>query len=228
MIKKLLYADPEYTAQLKSFRLRDTYTALGYYVLIMVIYWFMGKIMSDTGKYLGVPVNILIMLIAVLICLKDLSRTGLSRRNLRLSLIVAAAIGTAFLLAITVIPGIISHSKLLPLGRIAYNIFYYFVIIALSEEISFRGFIQPRLYPLVKNEWLTILIGGILFVFMHYPFQMAMRGMTFSQYWPQFIANAPMQLIWHLAFTELYRKYGNIFCSSVLHGFVDMSMGIFQ
>ena len=89
------------------------------------------------------------------------------------------------------------------------------------------GFIQPRLYPLVKREWLAVLFGGLLFVFMHYPYQMAARGMTAAQYWPQFIASAPFQFFWHLIFTTLYRRYGNIFGSTVLHGLVDLSGGIF-
>ena len=102
-----------------------------------------------------------------------------------------------------------------------------FVVIGLSEEISFRGFIQPRLYPLLKREWLVVLVGGALFVGMHYPFQMAARNMTFGEYWPLFIGNAPMQFIWHLAFTWLYRRYGNLYGSAVLHGCVDMCAGIF-
>ena len=45
--------------------------------------------------------------------------------------------------------------------------------------------------------------------------------------WPLFISNAPMQLLWHLAFTWLYRRYGNLYGSAVLHGCVDMCSGIF-
>ena len=69
---------------------------------------------------------------------------------------------------ISIIPGIIAHRELLPVNEIAYYIFYYFFIIGFSEEISFRGFIQPRLFPALKKEWLTILMGGLLFVFKHY------------------------------------------------------------
>ncbi len=91
------------------------------------------------------------------------------------------------LLISTIIPGILSNAKLLPLKKIASNLIYFiyfFIAVALSEEISFRGFIQPRLYPLVKREWLAVLFGGLLYVFMHYPYQMEVRGMTAAQYWP--------------------------------------------
>lgn len=226
MKEKLLRADPTYQDLLKGFTLRDTLIAACYYVLILIAYYVMGLVMAKTGKYYGVLVSIVLMLTPILIC-RRLSPLGLTGRNLKRSLIVSGIIGVLFLLAFTIIPGIMNHKQLLPSGKIAANLLYYFVVIGLSEEISFRGFIQPRLFPLVRREWLMILLGGALFVLMHYPYQMAARGMTVTEYWPMFIENAPMQLLWHLLFTALYRRYGNTFGSTLLHGCVDMSMGIF-
>ena len=226
MKTKLFRADPHYLDMLQSFTVPDALMALGYYLVILIVYYCTGSIMARTGKYYGVFVNIALMLIPVMICRK-MSSIGLCKRNLKRSLLVSGMIGILFLLISTIIPGISSGAKLLPLKKIASNVIYFFVAIALSEEISFRGYIQPRLYPLVKREWLAVLFGGILFVFMHYPYQMAARGMTAAQYWPQFIASAPFQFFWHLVFTILYRRYGNIYGSTVLHGLVDLSGGIF-
>ena len=213
MKTKLFRADPHYLDILHSFTVPDALMALGYYLVILIVYYCAGSIMARTGKYYGVFVNIALMLIPVMICRKMLS-IGLCKRNLKRSLLVSGMIGILFLLISTIIPGISSGARLLPLKKIASNVIYFFVVIALSEEISFRGFIQPRLYPLVKREWLAVLFGGLLFVFMHYPYQMAVRGMTAAQYWPQFIASAPFQFFWHLVFTILYRL-------------VDLSGGIF-
>ena len=226
MKAKLFRADPHYLDILQSFTVPDALMALGYYLVILIVYYCTGSIMARTGKYYGVFVNIALMLIPVMICRK-MSSIGLCKRNLKRSLLVSGMIGILFLLISTIIPGISSGAKLLPLKKIASNVIYFFVVIALSEEISFRGYIQPRLYPLVKREWLAVLFGGLLFVFMHYPYQMAARGMTAAQYWPQFIASAPFQFFWHLVFTILYRRYGNIYGSTVLHGLVDLSGGIF-
>ena len=52
-----------------------------------------------------------------------------------------------FLLISTIIPGISSGAKLLPLKKIASNVIYFFVVIALSEEISFRGFYTAKALP---------------------------------------------------------------------------------
>ena len=226
MKAKLFRADPHYLDILHSFTVPDALMALGYYLVILIVYYCAGSIMARTGKYYGVFVNIALMLIPVMICRK-MSSIGLCKRNLKRSLLVSGMIGILFLLISTIIPGISSGAELLPLKKIASNVIYFFVVIALSEEISFRGFIQPRLYPLVKREWLAVLFGGLLFVFMHYPYQMAARGMSAAQYWPQFIASAPFQFFWHLVFTMLYRRYGNIYANAVLHGLVDLSGGIF-
>ena len=225
--EKIFKADPSYLKLLNSFTLRDSIIALIYYVFILVIYYVMGRIMFNSGKYYGAIVNIILIIIPIII-VRKMSALGLCKRNLKKSLIVSGTIGLLFLLVNTIIPSVVMKAKLLPLDMILTNMVYYFIIIALSEEVSFRGYIQPRLYPLVKREWLMILIGGILFVFMHFPFQMAARGMSFTEYFPQFIANAPFQFLWHLAFTELYRLYGNIFASTLLHGLIDMSMGLFE
>ena len=226
-IKPFFKADSFYSAALQSFTIRDSLIAVVYYVLFMAMLYGAGVIFEVSKIYLGIPMSIVGMLIPVAICNHRLASIGINSRNLAPSIIVSCILGGLLCALYTIVPGIIHHRQLLPLKDIAYNIFFYFAIIGLSEEISFRGFIQPRLMPLLKREWLAIILGGILFVFMHYPFQMAARNMTFLKYWPLFIANAPFQFMWHLAFTWLYRRYGNIFGSTILHGFLNLSEGIF-
>ena len=226
-IRQLFTADESYRKNMQSFTLRDTAIAVVYYTGLMALYYIIGHLYAVTKIRLSIPMNIILMLIPVFICRRALSRTGISKNKLKPSLIMGCVIGGIFLLSYTVIPCIIAHRQLLPAANIAYNIFFFFLIIGLSEEISFRGFIQPRLFPLCKHEWLTVLVGGVLFVFMHFPFQMAARQMTFAEYWPLFLENAPMQMILHFVFTWLCRRYGNIFGSTVMHGLVDMTGGIF-
>ena len=51
--------------------------------------------------------------------------------------------------------------------------------------------------------------------------------MTADKNRPDFIVHDTFQFFWHLVFTMLYRRYGNIYGSTVLHGLVDLSGGIF-
>ena len=194
MKKGFLAADPVYREQMEHYTLKDMAAALIYYALFMAAYFWMGREQARTGRYLIEAGNLILALIPVLLCVKHLSHVGITLRNLKPSLLMGAAIGLVFLAAWTIIPGIVSGAKLLPAGEILYNVFQYFIIIGLCEEI---------------------------------PFQMARRGMGIAEYWPTFIANAPMQFVWHLVCTWLYRRYGNIFGCALLHGLVDLSMGIF-
>ena len=220
-------ANQEYLDNMKSYTIKDSCIALAFYGFDMLTLYIAGVILSNSGKYYGVPMAFVCIAIVLLIARFSGSKVGINRQGLFSGAVTGLIMGMIFLLSYTIIPGIVAGLTFLPAKEIAYNVFYYFIIIAFEEELSFRGFIQPRLYPLLKKEWITLLVGGILFVLMHYPFQMAARGMNIIEYFPMFIASAPYQLMWHYVFSWFYRRFGNIFGGTILHGFVDMSMGIF-
>lgn len=221
-------ADKGYLDNMKSYTRKDAFIALAYYLFTMAALYICGMIFSGSGKYYGNLLAVISIVIVLLLVRLKVSKVGIRIKGIKPGVVTGLVMGVIFILGYTIIPGIVSGSELLPANKILYNIFYYFVIIAFEEELSFRGFIQPRLYPLLKKEWIVLLVGGILFVLSHYPFQMASRGMNVIEYFPLFIAGAPMQLIWHYVFSWLYRRFGNVYGGTILHGFVDMSMGIWK
>ena len=220
-------ADTTYYDNLYSYTKRDSLVALAYYVALLLACYGTGHYLAATNYTvnLSIPVSVVFALIPVVICRHSLSKIGICRNNLKPSLLAACAIGSAYLFLVAILPGIREHRQLLPIARIAYNVFYYFILIGFIEEIQFRGFIQPRLFPLFKREWLTTLMGGILFAFMHIPFQMFARQMSFGELLSEHIIGT---MLYSFFFTYLYRRYGNIFCLSVLHGFIDLALGIFR
>ena len=132
MKEKILHADPSYLDRLKGFTRTDTLIADGYYMFILIVYYIMGRVLAKTGTYYGVFVNIAFILIPVFIC-RGLCALGLCRNNLCRSLIVSGITGIVFLLAVTIIPGTLSHAQLLPPDRIVTNLFYYFIVIAFGR-----------------------------------------------------------------------------------------------
>ena len=226
-MKKFFKADKQYLDDVHSFTKADAILAIAFYVFEMIALYVVGVIYVNSGRYLGYPFAFVSIILVLVLARLKFTKVGITRTNIFPSVITGVVLGAIFILSYTIIPGIISGARLLPINVILHNVFYYFIIIAFEEELSFRGFIQPRLFPLLKKEWLTILIGGILFVFMHYPFQMAAHGMGFVEYFPLFISGAPLQFMWHCIFSLIYRKFGNLYGGTILHGFVDLSMGIF-
>ncbi len=226
-VKWIFGADEAYRNDLQSYTVRDSFVAIGYYLLMMAMLYAAGVICTTLKVYLGIPMSAVIVLIPLLLCRRKPEAIGLSSRNLAPSIIVSCIFGGLILVLYAIVPGVLAHRELLPLQSIAYNVFYFFVVIGWTEEISFRGFIQPRLMPLFKREWLTMTVIAVLFTLMHYPFQMAYRHMTVAEYWPLFAQEAPEQFLMHYCFTWFYRRYGNIFGGTVLHGFIDLTVGIF-
>ena len=226
-MKNFFKADASYSETLQSCTIRDSFIAITYYLFHLALMYMAGMIFVKTNIYIGIPACLLLTLIPVIICRHNLSSIGINKRNLKPAIIISCILGFLFLILYAIVPGIINHNQWLPIQEIAYNIFFFFVVIGLSEEVAFRGFIQPRLTPLFKKEWLTVVVVGVLFVFMHYPFQMATRNMSFVEYWPLFISAAPFQFISHFVFTWLFRRYGNIFGSTILHGFINLTTGLF-
>ena len=226
-MKKVFKADQEYLDNMKSYTMKDTCFALIYFFFVMAALYVMGRIQTFSGKYYGEILAVISIFLVLLLARFKFTKIGISRRGLIPGVVTGLVMGMIFILIYTIIPGIRAGSELLPAKEIAYNIFYYFIIIAFEEEISFRGFITPRLYPLFKNEWITLLAGGILFALMHYPYQMAARNMNVIEYFPIFISSVPILFLWHYVCSWLYRRFGNVWGSTVIHGFIDMSMGIF-
>lgn len=226
-VKWFFGADEAYRNDLQSYTVRDSFVAIAYYLFMLVMLYAAGVIYVTAKVYLGIPMSVVFVLIPLLICRRKPETIGLSSRNLAPAIVVSCIFGVLILILYAIVPGILARRELLPLKTIVYNVFYFFVVIGWTEEISFRGFIQPRLTPLFKWEWLTMSVVAVLFTLMHYPFQMASRHMTVAEYWPLFAQEAPEQFLAHYYFTWFYRRYGNIFGGTVLHGFIDLTVGIF-
>ena len=96
-----------------------------------------------------------------------------------------------------------------------YNIFYYFIVIALPEEVVFRGYIQTRIYGLIKQDILAIIVTGFLFYAMHLPFQIPVNGMQIN------IINMAIMLVLHFVMNFLYKKYNSLTAPTIFHGLLD-------
>jgi len=105
------------------------------------------------------------------------------------------------------------HSiKLVEIGNILRQNKFLLVFTALTagvtEEIIFRGYLQPRFEILLKNSYLAILICSILFGLLHYGYGTAINIIV-----PFFIG---------LVFAYYYSKYRNIKVLIICHFLWDL------
>lgn len=216
----------QYRTQLDAYDRTDGIFALLYFALFMIVYYIMGLILTTTGVYLGLPCNLFLGLLPVVYALlrkQKLSSLGLTGGKILPAVSFCGTLGLVYLIVAGILPGILSGAQPGSAADILYNIFYYFIIIGLVEEIAFRGFIQTRIYGLIKNDVAAVLVTAVMFALMHLPFQLAGHQMRFLD----FLVNVPFLIFWHIFFNFLHRRFNSIYGNTIFHGFMDLCSGIF-
>jgi len=219
---------------------RDGVLALGYYVYLMMITFLFGYIMFRTmllyeaSKYipndqlLRITVDMLMSLLQLLPLFfilwlrgQPLSSVGFMKRKLIRSIGIGCVAAIPFLVKpiYSLLNG--STSFKLSFWGILIQLFYNLVLIALVEEILFRGYIQSRLLDLVNHKMIALFIGSLMFSILHIPFQMFRHGMGLLEFlaydWPHLLFAGFM----HLFFAFIYSLTKNIAAPTVVHGLLD-------
>ena len=104
---------------------------------------------------------------------EKLSSLGITRKNLKLAITWGLGLGIVFALEGFLINVIkyrqVGESQLALDPEIFLRLFVLSFIIAVSEEIVFRGYIFNRFLALWKNEWKANIVSSLLFVIVHLP-----------------------------------------------------------
>jgi len=92
-------------------------------------------------------------------------------------------------------------------------------ILAAHEDMIFVGYIQTRLYGLIKRDLLAVLVGAILFSLMHIMPQLGLHGFAAFH-----VGNGLWLLVLipqHIVFNALFRRYYSIYPTMILHTLVN-------
>jgi membrane protease YdiL (CAAX protease family) len=152
---------------------------------------------------------------------QKLDSIGITLSKMKKASLTGAVFGIIFTVIMNIIPNMIIGSEIIPANQAIYNIFYYFIVISLSEEIVFRGYIQTRIYALIKRDVPAIIVTGFLFYAMHLPFQIPVNGMTIDLF------NIIIIVGLHCVMNFLYRKYNSLAASTIFHGILDWGGNLF-
>jgi membrane protease YdiL (CAAX protease family) len=217
--------DPAYKEMTQHYTRTDALLAVGFYILTMFTYLAMGMIQSNTGVYLGIYINLLLMGVIFLIVRfrkHKLDTVGFTKKCFIKSAVVGLLAG-AFFSLLNIIPALQAGGRWTASGLLI-NIFYYLIVIGLQEELLFRGFIQTRLYGAIKSDLLAVVVGGVMFATMHTPFQMYNRGVGNIV---EFIAGNWVWLLmtfgWHFVFNYLYRRFNSLTAPTAAHWLMNLS-----
>lgn len=89
------------------------------------------------------------------------------------------------------------------------------------EELAFRGYLQTRMYGLIKRDGLAIIVVAFMFSIMHIPFQMAVNNKNVLEFISGNITLLIFTFIYHVVFNMIHRKYNNIAGNTLFHGFMN-------
>ncbi|GCF93009.1 hypothetical protein NRIC_09000 [Enterococcus florum] len=145
---------------------------------------------------------------------EPVSAIGLKREQLAQSFCIGAIGGLILLLGVSFYEA--SHlQKVNPvLGSIGVHSLVLFIIGVVSEEVSFRGYIEPRVSAAFHSEGAGIVITGLMFVLSHYPVKWAVSGFSL---WTLEGSYVVVLFLLHLFCSAVYRKTGCLYGAILLH-----------
>ena len=228
-MKKALCANQEYNDNLRKYNKKDGMLAILLFAIIIIMYGLLGilyknnSFIKDNIKIIGCLFNLLLIIVTILFV--KLRKQGLETIGLKgrwkLSVILGGVL-SLFYFYCNCLDHLINGEKLISITSILFLVIY-FLLVAICEEIVFRGYIGTRLNGLIKNKYIVIIVTGILFVVMHFPYRMIAANMSLSDFDIGWIINL---FVFHLVMSFIYMKTNSIYGSIIPHWISDLAYEI--
>lgn len=226
---KALCANREYNDNLKKYDKKDGVLAILLFVIIIIMYALLGilyknnSFIKDNIKIIGCLFNLLLIIVTIIFV--KLRKQGLETIGLKgrwkLSIILGGVL-SLFYFYCNCLDHLINGEKLISITSILF-LMVYFLLVAICEEFVFRGFIGTRLNGLIKNKYIVVLITGLLFVIMHFPYRMTAANMSLSDFDIGWLINL---FVFHLVMSFIYMKTNSIYGSIIPHWISDLAYEI--
>ena len=101
------------------------------------------------------------------------------------------------------------------------SVIIYLLIMAVREDILYVGYIQTRIYGLIKKDFLAIGTVGSLFAVVHFPGFITfniLSGEGFGvNFWLMFVGMTLSWIIGHVLFNTLFRQFRSIIVVTLFH-----------
>ena len=209
-----------YKAEISKYTKND-----GIMALCLFAFWFTGGMSVGILRQMGADpliagLSYSVIMVAVCFALVLIKKQGFASIGFRKkNLWPALRLGLLFsiiplVLNDGILPGIIYGWQPRPLGVILL-ISIGTLIFAAAEDIVFVGYIQTRLYGIVKNDILAISFGAFLFSIMHISIPLVQNGLAVFNTDILFWLLACFVL--HFVMNALFRRYFIIFSTTIWH-----------
>lgn len=230
---KILQANKEYENNLKQYTKKDAILSLILFGIILLNYSILAvlhikfELIKENILLVGCIFNFLMICITILLVKlnnQSLDTIGLYKGKWKNSIIIGIILAF-FLFYNNCLSHLISGSNLISIQQILILLAYY-LLVAVCEEIVFRGYIGTRIYGLIKKRWLAVFIVGILFIIMHFPYRMIAYGMTLSDLTIKNFSWIIDLFITHLILNFIYLKTNSLYGAIIPHWMSNFAYNI--
>lgn len=226
---KIIKSNKEYNDNIKKYDKKDGMLAILLFVITIIMYALLGilyknnSFIKDNIKIIGCLFNFLLIIVTIIFV--KLRKQGLETIGLKgkwkLSIILGGVL-SLFYFYCNCLDHLINGEKLISITSILF-LMIYFLLVSVCEELVFRGYIGTRLNGLIKNKYIVIIVTGLLFVVMHFPYRMTAANMSLSDFDIGWLINL---FIFHLIMSFIYMKTNSIYGSIIPHWISDLAYEI--
>lgn len=230
-LKNLFEVPDSYRNLVNRFGKADAFIAIVLFALYCIDMAVSGILVNYVSTnqitYIGGLTNLVfvgIVLLTLKIRRQGIETIGLRKGNIKLSLIMGITLAVILFFCNCLSNILFEEQSFIPIKEIMIYILYFFTV-GLVEEVMFRGYIETRLHGYTKRIYLDVLLTGILFVLMHYPFRMVAYHMSFLD----LITNVQYMLdlfITHLILSFIRIKSDSLYGAIIPHWISDLAYRI--
>ena len=184
-LKNLFEVPDSYRNLVNRFGKADAFIAIVLFALYCIDMAVSGILVNYVSTnqitYIGGLTNLVfvgIVLLTLKIRRQGIETIGLRKGNIKLSLIMGITLAVILFFCNCLSNILFEEQSFIPIKEIMIYILYFFTV-GLVEEVMFRGYIETRLHGYTKRIYIDVLLTGILFLLMHFPFRMVAYNMSF-------------------------------------------------
>ena len=230
-LKKIFEVPDSYRNLVNRFGKVDAFLAIVLFVAYCIAMAFSGMLVncvsSEQITYIGGLTNLAfvgIVFVILKIRKQGMDTIGLCKGNRKLSLSMGIPLSAILFFCNCLSNVLLENQTFLPPKEILIYTFYFFTV-GLAEEVMFRGFIETRLHGCTNRIIFDVLLTGILFLLMHFPFRMVAYHISFRQ----LITNIPYMLdlfVTHLVLSYIRIKSDSLYGAILPHWISDLAYRI--
>lgn len=230
-IKSIFEVPDSYRNLVNSFGKADAFMAIVLFLLYCIDMALSGILVNYVSAnqitYIGGLTNLAfvgIVLFTLKIRKQGLYTIGLRKGNIKLSLIMGITLSVILFFCNCLSNIWFEKQSFIPVKEIMIYILYFFTV-GLVEEVMFRGYIETRLHGYTKRIYLDVLLTGILFLLMHFPFRMVAYHMSFLD----LVTNVRYMMdlfITHLILSFIRMKSDSLYGAILPHWISDLAYRI--